>query len=78
VSLVTDVQPASKHATRKIRMHAGAACLITDMNLCGAHVRCNPPQKLEVKGRAYGLTDSRANSEATGVPGAHSLAARSK
>jgi hypothetical protein len=36
------------------------------------------PQEMTVIHRAYSLNDERANSEATGVPGARSLAARSK
>lgn len=54
---MVDVQATSKKAISKTRTAVGAACLITDANLCAGHLRCNQPQEKAVTDRAYSLND---------------------
>src|SRR5512132_912748 len=70
VSSVVDVQATSKKAISKTRTAVGAACLITDANLCAGHLRCNQPREKAVTDSAYSLNDGRPNSEAARVAGA--------
>lgn len=58
---MVDVQATSKKAISKTRTAVGAACLITDANLCAGHLRCNQPQEKAVTGCAYSLNDARLN-----------------
>jgi hypothetical protein len=62
VSLVGDVQEASKNAISKTRTPTSAACLITEANLCAGHLRCNQLRKtaVTVTERHYLLTDTLA------------------
>ena len=66
------VQATSKKAISKTKMAVGAACLITDANLCAGHLRCNQLQQPAVTERGYSLNDGRPNSEAARVARAHS------
>ena len=60
MSLAVDAQPISKNAMNKTRMPISAVCLITEHNLCAAHLRCNQPQGIPVTDRPTVST--------TGVP----------
>ena len=51
------MQATSNKAISKTRTPVGAACLITDANLCAGHLRCNQPQEKAVTDRAYSLND---------------------